>query len=128
MTETDPLIQELDWIQPVEQACSVRKAFGFAIVTWLSGRRTLEMYSGCAVMADLERAMNHRQNLRRLYEAQLRSTMRWFRIRTHPPGWWIRWGAPGRSRTHARAVRAVAYLHPDSYQGPTPGPGDVISG
>lgn len=132
---TDPLVLLTPWVRPMTQAASVCQAYGYGIVTWPSGRRTLEQYAATAVITDLERsrAGGRRRDVLACpignalaatkIENLLRSLNDW-RARKHPAGWFIR---VHRGRRKARAVRAVAWLHPESYVGPAPQRGGVLA-
>ena len=80
------------------------------------------MYSGVIVASELERAMNPR--LHEVKRDTLDKTMREFQIRTCMYGYWIR-QHKGRRRK-PRLITAVEWVHPDDYQGPSPGHGGLL--
>lgn len=123
---TYPLVTVNPWWRPMNQSVSVCQAYGYGIITWPSGRRTLEQYAATAVITDLER-LQQRSDEAALAAAKienlLRSAHEWRRTH-HPAGWFIR---DRRGRRKARAVRGVAWLHPTSYEGPAPQRGGVLA-
>jgi len=120
------LIKLTPWMQPYNQTCEVCKGFGYGLVIWPSGRRTLEMYAFTAVISDfvLKQTITEKECLRRAYENNLYDSAQDFRQHAHPSGWFIRWGK--RKRPKARAVKSVVWIHPDSYDGPVPIQGNRI--
>lgn len=123
---SEALIALTPWERPVAQAATVRWGYGFAILFWPSGVRTLEQYGGAAVITDVERH-RHREHFKGLARQKVENlflSLADFRARQHPDGWWIR---TKKGRQQARRVKAVAYLHPESYDGPPIGRGGVIS-
>lgn len=124
----DPLVSVTPWMTPISQMCVVCHALGYGIVTWPSGRRTLVQYVGTATMTDCERhASPRRHHATELAAAKVENvlmSLREWRRSHHPAGWFIR---DRRGRPKARAVRGVAWIHPESYRGPAPQRGDVIT-
>lgn len=114
------------WEYPVNQAAMVRRAFGCFLVWWPSGRRTVRQYYA----AQVERVKLRYKGAPLVFDGDLEvghenlcATLAEFRERTHPPGWLV---VTKRGRKQARRVKAVAWIHPQAYEGPAPIQGDRI--
>ena len=103
--------------QPHNQLATVIQALGFAVVEWPSGRRTLEQYASNVIVSDLEQVLaRDPKSLMRAKQLNLEATMRDFQHRTNVSGYFIK----TKKRKKARKVDAVAWVHPNKYDGPIP--------
>lgn len=105
------------WQTPWNYCAQVLKAVGYALVQWPSGRQTLEMYGGTAVMTAVEAANAlYPERLKAQKEENLNRTMQDFQDRSLRSGYWIR----QRRRRKARRIVNVLWVRPDLYLGPMP--------
>ena len=111
------------WMQPMEQAVSIMKAHGCALVQWPSGRRTLEQFAWIAVMSDVEAMMAYNvEALKAVYRENLDHSMRDFQTRYPRHGYLLR----QRRRIKPRRVVSVEWVKPSEYRGPAPMRGGVL--
>ncbi len=111
------------WKQPTNQAVRLARACGGALVTWPSGRRTLEQFAGCALVSELEyRVARDPERLLEMKVENLHATMRHWQEQTYQRGYWMR----EKRRVKARRVLAVEWLKLSAYHGPPLGRGGVL--
>jgi hypothetical protein len=114
------------WQRPATQTVMVCRAVGCFVAWWPSGERTLGQYYVAGIVP-LRRRVNCANALSVELEQQeenMTLTARVYREIAHRPGWLVVRRRNGRPR--ARRVRAVAWLHPEAYEGPAPRRGNRI--
>ena len=106
------------WMQPAAYCCEIAKAFGVAVVTWPSGKRTLERYGGNVIVSELElHTARNRDVLKQCKLENLNRTMERFIEDTHRGSFWVR--RTGRRPKYRRIVSAE-FMPESQYRGPVP--------
>lgn len=113
------------WIHPINQAIRVQRAEGLAIVSWPSGRTTLERCAGVVACSDLECAQASTPDVLLQQKTEsLHRSMREHQGQVEQTRYIIRFR---RGRRKARRIATVdVWVKPSEYQGPRPGLGGVL--
>ncbi len=112
----DACVDMSSWCRAIDHHTSAMMAQGYAVVTWPSGRRTLEMYGATAIASERE-ITEANGDLLESRAANLALTLEDYRQRTLARGYWMR---TRHGRRKPRAVVSVAWMKPSAYVGPKP--------
>lgn len=102
------------WIEPSNHACRLMWAHGCCLVTWPSGRKTLEEVAGTVVETDRERKNDREGQMLAREMENLHNTMQMFREESVKGDYFIRM----KHRRKARRIVSAEWMKPSEYRGP----------